>query len=723
MPFMPEVGLEVVISDRTYHIAPHPAVPSMPFGQEGRAGIVYKLLGPDDDAWALKVFKPRHRIPQLVSLSEHMAQYASLRGLRVCEREVLSARREPELLHQYPDMTYAAMMPWIDGPTWMQVMVEEREPSPEDALDLARAFCDLLVGMEERGLAHCDLSAPNVLLPMIEGDEVELVDVEGMYAPGFARPQNLPGGSPGYAHHISSEGIWSPEADRFSGAVILCEMLAWCDADVREAAWGEGYFQPNEMQIDCSRYRALSASLRTHWGGNIARLLDQAWQSENLTECPTFADWLIALPASVPDPHEMREEAIVVGMGTTTAPTQTQVELEPPAADDAPKPEPPQGDADDTDALLRQGEEAFDAERWAEARELLTEVRRREGDGTPRGKRAVYLLSQIPAKERSRIPWWVWAIAGAVLLILVLLLALGGKKPDLVVADVKAVPQPGVKSTAYDDLGIEVKVVNTGEGDADEFVVSVDGTERHMLGLDAGHRNSTWFDIRPEGQHKIKVDAHNDVKESDENNVLLWDGPAKPKSPTTETPTTTSSPSVTPTRTTTATPTATPTNTPTLPTRTPTITPSPTVTPTKTSVPGRVSPISTQIEGKGETGFQAMSITSLSYSGGMLHLHGTVRFPKQRYSNQQWHVEWVGDDVVSGYGLSPLDENSGIKWYPVDGVNRRTDDVSGVLTQWPASKNNNCKVWIRLVLAEGQRREKIYALFDLRQLGAPCTVH
>jgi len=306
MTFQAEVNQELVIDSVPYHIAEHPAAPGIPYGQEGRQAIVYQLAAPDEEKRALKVFKPRYRLPALVSLADKLERFADLPGLSVCRRTVLSARRHGDLLRQHPDLTYAVLMAWVEGPTWMEVLLEKRELSPEQSLTLARSLAEILATMEEQGLAHCDLSGPNVLLPALlpspaggrgvggEGG-VALVDVEQLHAPGLERPELLPGGSPGYAHKTAPDGLWDSTADRFAGAVLLAEMLGWCDERVREAAWGENYFDPAEMQQDCERYHILVKVLREHWGDSVATLFGRVWCSETLADCPAFGEWLVAL--------------------------------------------------------------------------------------------------------------------------------------------------------------------------------------------------------------------------------------------------------------------------------------------------------------------------------------------------------------------------------------------------------------------------------------------
>jgi hypothetical protein len=321
MPFRPNVHDELTLNGVTYRIAEHPAAPGIPYGQEGRAGIVYQLLpsptgrgAGGEGAMALKVFKSRFRTPALVALSARLNEYAQLPGLRACERTVLTPENHPDLLRREPDLTYAVLMPWIEGPTWVEVMLEKRPLTPQQALDLARAFADILSRMEQNGIAHCDLSGPNVLLPMLAGQTadrrpqtayspsstVELVDVEGLYAPGLPRPEVLPSGSSGYAHRTAREGLWGPTADRFAGAVLLAEMLGWGDESVRQACYGETYFDPAEMPAQGGpnppRYQTLLSALARHYGQPVANLFERAWTSETLADCPTFGEWLVALP-------------------------------------------------------------------------------------------------------------------------------------------------------------------------------------------------------------------------------------------------------------------------------------------------------------------------------------------------------------------------------------------------------------------------------------------
>jgi len=454
MTFQPKPGQTLWIDDVQYQVAEHPAAPGMPYGQEGRQAVVYALASSPlageggrevGVRSALKVFKPRYRLPALVSLAERMAAFAHLPGLAVCERTVLTPQRHTALLKPYPDLTYAVLMPWIEGPTWMQVLVEKRDLSPDTCLALARSLAGVLAGMEQQGLAHCDLSGSNLLLPQLAGGSgVALVDVEQMYGPELRRPPLLPGGSPGYAHKTAPEGLWSPDADRFAGAVLLAEILGWCDERVREVAWGENYFDPDEMQRDTDRYNALAQVLRERWGEGVAALLERAWHSDTLADCATLGEWLVALPEEVP----IAQTPSIAVAPTPASAADTAVRALMEAAARLERQGNPaaalevyrqaQGMAPAGSSLARElalavrsleeraagtdlarlFDDALAARGrgdWPSAKELLSEVVRQQPDYTRDGRRASKLLAEAEkrvaaARPKRRLWWWMGAL-------------------------------------------------------------------------------------------------------------------------------------------------------------------------------------------------------------------------------------------------------------------------------------------------------------------------
>ncbi len=296
MPFQPKPKQRILINGRQYTFAEHPNAPGIVYGQEGRQATVYRLNSKTEKK-ALKVFKSRFRSPALVQQSERVAKFAKLPGLSVCARTVISPSSELALLKTSPDLTYGVLMPWIEGETWTEIIGSRKVLTAERSLGLAKRMSEILLQMELNSIAHCDLSGGNLI---ISGENVELVDIEGMYSPDLNRPEILPIGSPGYAHRSAPNGLWSPQADRFAGAILLAEILGWCDERIANAAWGESYFNPAEMQKDGKRYQLIQKVLQERWGEEVGNQFARAWDSSSLAECPTFGEWQISLPDEVP---------------------------------------------------------------------------------------------------------------------------------------------------------------------------------------------------------------------------------------------------------------------------------------------------------------------------------------------------------------------------------------------------------------------------------------
>jgi hypothetical protein len=386
----------------------------MPYGQAGRRAIVYQVLARDDNR-ALKVFKQRFRTPAIALAAQSLAPYASLPGLEVCQRQVVSPELNSALVEQYPDLSYAVLMPWIEGPTWMETMMAKRALSRPESLATARSLAETLVRMEQEGLAHCDLSGPNTILPRDDG--VALVDVEEMYGPGLERPDVLPSGTPGYTHQMARHGLWGPDVDRFAGAMLLAEILGWCDERAREAAWGESFFPEDEIHKGGSRYQLLIAVLTEQWDKAIAELFERAWLCESMADCPAPGNWLAALPDEVQEgvSDKARDEPRPCLLRAEPDPTfQSLV------------------------SLSRQFEErgeyraALEAYRQALAlapresslaKELAVTVDRLERQLQPQDELLSEEVKEQLAEPQGRIPAWVWALALVALVALAALVA------------------------------------------------------------------------------------------------------------------------------------------------------------------------------------------------------------------------------------------------------------------------------------------------------------
>ncbi len=479
MTFQPQAGDTFTIDSIVHQLAEHPAARGVPYGQEGRAAVVYQLLTAEGQAHALKVFRQRFRVPALVGLADRLVAYAEIPGLQVCRRTVLTPQRHTALLRSISDLTYAVLMPWVSGPTWMEIIGGKQALTPQQSLSLAQGMANLLSLMEQRNLAHCDISGPNVILPGLlassTGDApsltraphspVALVDVEQMFGPALDRPEALPSGSPGYAHRTAPSGLWSAQADRFAGAVLLAEMLGWCHERVREAASEESYFTPDEIQKDNERYALLKQVLRERWGDGVATLLERAWESETLAHCATFGEWLIALPEgprpvhvtqettrsettpsdAPPDAHaaaramlalarefeaqDNRESALeAYRQALAVAPARSGLAHEITVMIRDLEAQAPTIKSHDAMApLFEDGLAAYRRGDWKRAKELLGAVVGAEPDYAREGQVAARLLADARQRDHSRSVFslWRWVLVGAAVLTVLCVLAIG----------------------------------------------------------------------------------------------------------------------------------------------------------------------------------------------------------------------------------------------------------------------------------------------------------
>jgi DNA-binding beta-propeller fold protein YncE len=297
----PRAGDTLLIGGRRYTFSAHPGAPRVAFGQEGRSAVVYQLVDDGGGRHALKVFRQQYRVPRIAEGAQRLRPFSTLPGMAVCERTVLTTESERGLLEAHPELLFAVQMPWADGRTWHDLLLSREPLDAPQSLRLATALVEVLAGLEERGLAHCDLSGPNVVFDIPTGSAT-LVDVEDLYGPSAPRPEQLPAGSDGYAHCTGPAGVWGPEADRFAAAVLLAEILGWSNERVRRHAVGERYFARDELQRDSDRLVVLVQALASDWSGDIASAFQRAWRSASLVQCPALAEWRELVHAVRPAP-------------------------------------------------------------------------------------------------------------------------------------------------------------------------------------------------------------------------------------------------------------------------------------------------------------------------------------------------------------------------------------------------------------------------------------
>src|SRR5579859_7243477 len=108
-----ELNEPLVIDNVTYHVAEHPALPGVPYIQRGARGFVVQLVSPTTERFALKYFKLKYRVPELVTVGKALHKFAHLPGLRAASRTVFTSQTHPNLIRSYPALDYGMLMPWI----------------------------------------------------------------------------------------------------------------------------------------------------------------------------------------------------------------------------------------------------------------------------------------------------------------------------------------------------------------------------------------------------------------------------------------------------------------------------------------------------------------------------------------------------------------------------------------------------------------------------------
>ncbi len=302
--FDPEPGSKVTIFGEPYVVDRHPGAGDRAYSAEGRRADVFRLIAVDGRRHALKVFKTAYRDVGQTAITAALSRHRDLPGLTAAGRRVLGPG-EPAV-RQFPDLEHGVLMPWIEGQTWHDVLqsVQTRDVCLRraSAVHLCHRFLEVVVGLEERQLAHTDIAPGNVVFHA-SSNVVELVDLEDMHgpAPEFVRPGKVNRGTPGYNFLPidAAQGLWRPDGDRFAALVLASEILALSDPGLSTQVWGESFFNPTELkQPGAPRYAGMLGFLRGV-SPDFARLFEAAWTARSLQDCPKVLNVRHAMAALV----------------------------------------------------------------------------------------------------------------------------------------------------------------------------------------------------------------------------------------------------------------------------------------------------------------------------------------------------------------------------------------------------------------------------------------
>lgn len=297
--FKPRPGSVISIDVRGGHerlrVLPHPTAPSFAFACEGGEGIVVQVeREASRSRYAFKVMKQAHQRAELPVVCGYLRAFVGAPGLRACERYCICEADSPRIWAAEPMFRYAMIIPWIEGPTWLDVLLSRTPVSADASHKTARSFTTCMALLESVGASHGDIASGNLIVSPDTCD-IELIDVEHMHAPGFTRPSVCVLGTPGYNHVNTTEDLWCPVSDRMATGIMTCEMLAWRDASIVAASEGPSYFAPEEIGDEgCDRYR-LMVDVLGRLSQQFPSLLRAVWRSRRRGECPPAQAWKVAV--------------------------------------------------------------------------------------------------------------------------------------------------------------------------------------------------------------------------------------------------------------------------------------------------------------------------------------------------------------------------------------------------------------------------------------------
>lgn len=121
---------------------------------------------------------------------------------------------------RYPVLT----MDWVEGLTlgeWLASAVRRGDLAA--VRRMAERWSNLMSELRAAGVAHGDLQHDNIL---VVGEQLRLVDYDGMCVPGLVGAEALESGKPAYQHPLRREQRLSLELDHFAAWVIYLALRA-----------------------------------------------------------------------------------------------------------------------------------------------------------------------------------------------------------------------------------------------------------------------------------------------------------------------------------------------------------------------------------------------------------------------------------------------------------------------------------------------------------------
>lgn len=270
----------------------------------GRASV-YKLRHKTKGTFfALKVFKPEFQNSYTKeSFTFIQQQLIDIPGLAWVKDRIFICREDDADLLKAKDHAYldhSILMPWFDLPKLAEVrenITQKRITITADQqYDIAQNFFQSVGLLEQRGFAHGDIAASNVLLDL-DQRTVVIIDIEDMYHQRLQKPAlifDTGSGTAGY-RFSPNYSSWDPHADRFASAVFLAELLSMNNPEILSISGVDTYLSQidieSRFQVPApAKITALLSAMQA-FDSNAHALLMRAFTATELAKVPEIREW------------------------------------------------------------------------------------------------------------------------------------------------------------------------------------------------------------------------------------------------------------------------------------------------------------------------------------------------------------------------------------------------------------------------------------------------
>ena len=207
----------------------------MPKPATGGNAVVYKATE-GQNVWAVRCFlRPiSDHAERYAAISKHLGKNPSAHGTKffyLADGLRIKGGAFP-----------IVKMAWVQGPN-LDRYVESLLDQPKELAALREKFRALVKDVEAAKFAHGDLQHGNIL---VSGNELLLIDYDGMWVPALVGRQATEIGHRAYQHPKRSVTDYGPYLDRFSALVIYLSIRA---LEINRKLWDQYYTGDNLLFV------------------------------------------------------------------------------------------------------------------------------------------------------------------------------------------------------------------------------------------------------------------------------------------------------------------------------------------------------------------------------------------------------------------------------------------------------------------------------------------